>query len=160
MTTPEYEAYKYEQAAEWLKHVRSTGEKVASTQALIESERELMDGVRAVDYSVQGGGGTTDPDAALAETIARIEGHIREYVTLLAEYEAERIEARRHLCKLESDAERRALTLHFLLGWKWERVCLDMHYSYDGIMQLRRRAIVHAYDVMPLELRDPLHKAL
>ena len=53
--------------------------------------------------------------------------------------------------------EARVLRLRYLLGWKWENICVEVGYSYDGIMKLRRRALVSFYEVMP---RDAIPRAL
>ena len=55
----------------------------------------------------------------------------------------------------------RALHLYYVDALDgWERVCVEMGYSYDGLMKLRRRALLHAYDVMPHTERDSLPPAI
>ena len=158
--TEEWEQYRYAQARAWLEHIRALGERVDSTKALIDSERNMMDGVRGIDYGASNGGGSSSPDDAMVNAIAKMQRHIAEYAALLSEYEDERYDARNHLAKMEGHAERQALTYRYLLGWSWDDVCAAMFYTHDGMMKLRRRAIVSAYDVMPLEWRDPVQHAL
>ena len=157
--TAEWEAYRYAQARAWLEHVRALGERVESTKALIDSEYELMDGIRGIDYSAINVGGSASDDA-MANAISKMQAHIAEYAALLSEYEDERHRARDRLAELSDFQERRALTLRYLLGWPWEAICVDMHYTHDGMMKLRRRAIVSSYDVMPLDRREPIHHAI
>ena len=47
----------------------------------------------------------------------------------------------------------RALKMHYMMGKTWEMVCVEMGYSYGGMMKLRRRAIDEGYDIMPEEWR-------
>lgn len=47
----------------------------------------------------------------------------------------------------------RALNLHYMQGKTWEMVCVEMGYSYGGMMKLRRRAVDEVYDLMPEEWR-------
>ena len=157
--TAEWEAYRYAQARAWLEHIRALGERVESTKALIDSEYELMDGIRGIDYSALKVGGSASDDAMM-NAISKMQNHIAEYAALLAEYEDERHTAQGCLSNMAEFQERRALTLRYLLGWPWELICVDMHYTHDGMMKLRRRAIVNAYDVMPLDRREPIHHAI
>lgn len=150
--TEEWNRYRYHQARNWLANIRGLGEKVSSTQAMIEAERDLMDGVRAIDPSKEGG--SSRADDAMVDIITRMERHISEFVAMVAEYEGERMDARVRLSKLEEPAERAALTYRYLLGWSWEEICVEMHYSYDGMMKLGRRATINAFDVMPQDRRD------
>lgn len=55
---------------------------------------------------------------------------------------------------------REALTMHYLHLWKWEKVCVEMDYTYDGIMRIRRRGLIDLYDHMPPEHKGILPKAL
>lgn len=47
-----------------------------------------------------------------------------------------------------------------MLGKTWEMVCVEMGYSYSGMMKLRRRAVDEVYDLMPEEWRrNPIPNA-
>lgn len=155
----EWEQYRYAQARAWLEHVRDLGERVQSMRALVDAEYAAIDGVRAIDPSREGHGGSGSTDDAMLEAIERITKHVREYAALLSEYEDERYDARRHLASMPEHSERAALTYRYLLGWTWESICVELHYSYDGMMKLRRRAIVNAYDVLPNGWRDRIPRA-
>ena len=64
------------------------------------------------------------------------------------------------LARMQDPTEALCLTLYYVDACDtWERVCVEMHYSYDGMMKLRRRALVHAYDVMPHIERNPTYRA-
>lgn len=157
--TEEWELYRYEQARTWLEAIRSLGERVDSTYKLVESMRDMLDGVKAIDPSSTRSSGSSADDAMI-ERIERLHENVRGYLALLAEYEDMRVDARRRISTMANDAERKALTYRFLLGYPWEVICVEMFYTHDGMMKLRRRAIVNAYEVMPLEWREPIHKAL
>ena len=150
--TDEWEEYRYVQARTWLEHVRKLGAEVETARALVDSERDAMDGVKGVDYSAEHHG---DPnDDAFVDAISKLDERIRDYVMRLDRYLDERHDASVRLSRLPDPTERQALVSRYLLGYRWEEVCVSMSYSYDGIMKLRRRAIVHAFDVMPTSWRD------
>ena len=45
-----------------------------------------------------------------------------------------------------TEAEARALTLHYLEGYQWRAVAVGMHYSVDNIYCIRRRALAKLAD--------------
>lgn len=47
----------------------------------------------------------------------------------------------------------RALKSHYLFCRSWEQVCVDMGYTWSGMMKLRRKAVDEMYDLMPEEWR-------
>lgn len=157
--TEEYERYKRMQASRWMEHVRSLGRRVRSIAEEIEAQRELASGVQAVRYDGAPSGGAASGDA-IPNAVARLQELIAEYVAEQAGYVEEQREAHEALRLIEDDACRDALTKHYLLGCNWERVCVDMGYTWDGMMALRRRALLAAYDRMPARWRDPMHPAI
>lgn len=54
----------------------------------------------------------------------------------------------------------KALRLRYFCDWKWEHICMEMSYSWDGMMSLRRRALANYWEVMPACERDPMEPAL
>ena len=155
--TREFDEYKYRQARSWLEHIRKLGADVASAKALVDSERELLDGLHGIDYAAVRG---NPDDDRLVNAIERTRAYIADFTAKQAEYEAERMDAYRRLDQLGDGIERQALTLRYLLGKAWEEICVEMSYSWQGMMKIRKRAIIHAYDVMPNDKRDPLHPAV
>ena len=157
--TEEWERYRRAQAAKWLGHVERLGKRADTMRAEIEAERDAAAGLRAIRYD----GMPKPPNAAadaLPDAVARIQERIAEYEERLAAYERERWAAQDALAGMGDPMEYRALSYHYLLGWPWERCCVEMGYSYDGMMKLRARALCSAYDLMPCEWRDPMERAL
>lgn len=158
MADSEYERYKYDQARAYLEHVRSLSCRTQALRAEVEAQRELADGVRAMRYG-EGGAGRAGGDQ-MAETVARLQDLIADYCAELSAYVSEQRAAHERVRLMERPEHAQAITAHYLLGRTWERVCVDMGYTWDGMMSLRRRAVTAFYDVMPVEWRDPKHPAL
>ena len=156
--TEEWDEYKYEQARAWLEYVRGLGERAKVAQALVESERELLDGLRGIDYSSDGP--TSPNDDALVDAISRLQDHIKQYIENLVEYVDVRADAVKRINGLKYAHEIECLYYRYMRNKSWEEICVDMAYTHDGMMKLRRRAIVSAYEVMPNDWRDPLHPAI
>lgn len=158
MTESEFERYKYDQARAYLEHVRALSCRLDSLRAEVEAQRELADGVKAMRYG-EGGGGSAQSDQ-VAETVARLQKLVQDYCVELASYAAEQETAHACVKLMERPEYVQAITSYYLLGRTWERTCVDMGYKWDGMMKLRRRAIVEFYNVMPTERRDPRHPAI
>lgn len=155
----EYERYKRAQAERWLKHVLKLGDRCRALKLEIDEQRKLASGLSGIDYSSPAvrSGKTQD---AVPDAVSRLLDSIRDYCTELASYVGEQKDAHDALSKMADAVEAECLTRRYVLGQPWERACVDMRYSYDGMMSLRRRALLHAYEVMPLEWRDPMHPAV
>lgn len=154
----EYERYKRAQAAKWLEHVRGLSIRADKLKAEVDMQRGMMDGVKGVSYD--GGGGGASSDDAVLRAVARLQSAISRYAVELASLVDEQEEAHAALAKLDRAEHEAALTKHYVLGETWEKACVDMGYTWDGMMSLRRQALSAAYDVMPPRWRDPLHPAL
>ena len=151
--------YRADQAHAYLERIRRLGEGCAAMKSMVDDARERADGIRGIDYSairVQ----TSPTDDRMAKAMDEIRERIRDYVTVLAEYESERKQANDALLRMDDFTEATALRLRYILGWQWERICTEMHYTWDGMMSLRRRALSDYYDVMPISQRDPMHPAI
>lgn len=158
MAETEIDRYKYDQARAYLEHVRALSCRTQALRAEVEAQRELADGVRAMRYG-EGGAGRAGGDQ-MAETVARLQDLIADYCVELSAYVSEQRTAHERVKLMERPEYAQAITSHYLLGRAWERVCVDMGYTWDGMMSLRRRAVAAFYDVMPCEWRDPKHPAL
>lgn len=155
----EYLQYRIDQAHAYLERIRKMGEDCAGLQKLVDDARERADGLRGIDYSaarVQ----VSPSDDAMPNAVDAVKSRIADYVTALAAYEDERHTANKALMRMEDSVEAKALRLRYLCGWKWERVCMETNYSWDGMMSLRRRALSDFWEVMPLNERDRGSRAL
>lgn len=153
----EWDDWRVEQAHAYLERVRRMGADCAGLRRLVEDARANLGAVRGLDYSRGGGGSQTAGDDAIVNEIAAVQESVQAYVTRLAEYEDERHRAAMTVDRMPDPTEARVIRLRYLLGWKWENICVEVGYSYDGIMKLRRRALVSFYEVMP---RDAIPRAL
>ena len=155
-----YEQYCIDQAEAWLSKVRRT---VGYSKRLEESAAIVMaraDNLKAMRYDEVRVKSSPTPDAIpnaiiLAEemgvTLSEIAGESRERV----------LQAARALSRMDDANEATCLQLYYVDAVRtWEMVCVNMNYSYDGMMKLRRRALLHAYEVMPHSEREPIHPAI
>ena len=159
MGEEEYERYKIGQAEAWLRHVLRLGNRCRALRAEIEAQRELASGLRGLDYSAPAVSASTTADT-LPNAVSRLLDGIKDYCIELAGYVDEQEAAHKALKGLEDSREAECLTLYYLCGRKWSDVAKAMSYSVDTVMELRRSGLLHAYDVMPLEWRDPMHPAV
>ena len=157
--TEEWERYRRGQAAKWLEHIHRLGARVETMRREIDAEREAASGLKAIQYDGMPNAATSTGDA-LPNAVIRIQERIAAFVEEMERYTDERGRAHDALSGMSDPLEHRALTYHYLLGYSWEECCVRMHYSYDGMMKLRRRALADAYEVMPMEWRDPMHRAI
>ena len=155
----EYGRYRAQQAARYMEHIRSLGSRIRMLQSEVDAQRELMESVRGIDYAGMGGSGSPTADA-IPDAVIRLQGLVSDYCTELAGYMGERKAAHEALCRLARPEQAEALAAHYLRGESWEEVCVSMHYTWQGMMSLRGRALAALWDEMPHEWRDPRHLAV
>lgn len=157
LMTPEGEQRRVDTARAWLEKCRKA---VGYERTLRESAQAHYDLVRGIDYSAVSVQSSPSPDAVPNAVIAH-EG-IAAKLGALADDAARRIgEAAESLAAMDDPTEAQCLHLYYIDALDtWERVCVKMGYSYDGMMKLSRRALLHAYDVMPHTERDPMPPAM
>ena len=155
----EYQRYRIEQAHDYLERIRKQGEDCAALQQEADDARERASGLTGIDYS-RDQVSTTPTDDAMANAVERIREAVRAYVMALSAFTDERKRASDAMMGMADYTEARALRLRYLVGWKWERICTEMDYTWDGMMKLRRRALLSYYDVMPHSERDPMQPAV
>lgn len=155
----EYDRYKRTQAARWLEHVRRLGGKCRALQREVEEQRALASGVKGLDYSAPLVRSSASADG-MPDAVARLFGVIDEYCSELAGYVDEQRAAHSALDAMADELGAEALKRHYLNRQTWEECCVEMGYSWDGMMSLRKRAVLELYDHMPPEWRDPVHKAV
>ena len=155
----EYERWRADQAHAYLERIRLMGDDCAGLQAQIEDAYARAEGMRGIDYAAIRVNVSPGADA-IPNAVAELEGRIREYVGQLRDYEEQRHEASQAMMAMRDQNEARVLRLRYLLGRKWERICAETDYSWDGMMKLRRRALADYWDVMPREHRSQMPRAL
>lgn len=156
LLTNEGEQRRIDMARAWLEKCRKT---VGYERTLRESSAAHYDMLRGIDYSAVNVQTSPSPDAVPNAVIAH-EG-IAEKLDAIADDAARRIaDAAAALASMDDPTEARCLHLYYIDAVDtWERVCVKMAYSYDGMMKLSRRALLHAYDLMPHTERDPNYRA-
>ena len=154
--TPEYEQYCIDQSEAWLEKCRKL---VGYERTLREKAQSHYDMLKGIDYSAVNVQNSPSPDAIPNMVIAN--QVIIEKLDEIADDAARRIrEAEAALASMDNPLEARCLCLYYIdaIG-TWERVAEEMGYGHDGMMALRRRALLHVYDVMPCSEREPIYKA-
>lgn len=136
-------------ATAYLDHVRSLRMRIDSLQEEIEPLREMVG--TTMDYRERVA--SSPNPKAFEDAVIRLQGLIADYCTEMAEYVEEQRVAHDVMRGLSKPEYRRALTSHYLGGRTWERCCVDMDYSWQGMMKLRRNAIDEVYDLMPEQWR-------
>ena len=150
--------WRADQAERWLRYVRSLGSRISTLQCEIDAQRALAESARSIwpdDLPKTAPNHDQLPNAvvALIELIA-------DYCVELQGYVEEQHQTHEALSGIEDEAIRVALTSYYLLGKSWELCCTEMNYTWDGMMKLRRRALLAAYEVMPRAWRDPVSRAI
>jgi len=155
----ELQRYRISQAEAWLSKVRRLVAYERAMREAAEVQYEMADGLRGLDYSRDQVAVSPTPDAIPNAVIAHDEAG--DSLSSIADSARERIaQAARALDKMPDPTEAAALTFYYIACRKWEAVCVKMDYTWDGMMKLRRRALLHAYDVMPHSERDPMESAI
>ena len=140
----------------WLENVSRAVERRFDFEAQADAMRAAADNLRALDYSDVQVSKSPTPDAIPEAIIAAEE--MGELYDALAGTVSEQVgKAQAALAAMENQGGARALSLYYLAfdanGRRkfdtWEKVCVEMSYSYDGMMKLARRAKLELYDLMP-----------
>ena len=155
----ELQRYRSEQAHAYLERIRKLGEDCAALQDEVEDARDRASGLTGIDYT-RDQVDSSPTDEAMVNAVSSIKRAIGDYAMKLAEYIDERKRASDAMMLMDDYTEARALRLRYLLNHDWEQVCVEMHYTYDGMMKLRRRALCSYWEKMPFSERDPMPPAL
>lgn len=157
--TEEYDSYCIAQAKAWLAKVRRLAAYERAMRDIAERQLEMADGLRGIDYSADRVSTASDGNA-----IPRaVEAHLEAMADLaaIADDAARRIaEAAAVVDAMDDPTEAAALARYYLGGDSWEQVCVDMGYTWQGMMAIQRRALLHVYPLMPARERDPLPPAV
>ena len=155
----EYRQYRVDQAEAWLSKVRRAVDYERALRATADAQLEMADGLRGIDYAEVRVATSPSPDAIPNAVAAHMEAV--EAILEIAADAAERVRrATDALAAMPDKTEASALQLYYVAGWKWEEVCVEMGYTWDGMMKLRRRALYDAYEVMPHSEREPVQPAI
>lgn len=152
----EIDAYKADQAHRWLASIRQQRIKVQLLHDEIEQLRYKRDGIKAIDYSrTPAGQGQT-----LEDIIELIDNTLDEYISEMGILIKAQQQAVQRIGELESSLHQSLLMAHYISGHTWTDIERDMHYSKRAVSYNKTLALIAAYEVMPLEYRDKVHKAI
>lgn len=132
---------------------------VRSTKTLPEEIDDLRERIALSGLALGDKVATSATADAIPDGVAKLRELISRYATELIEYRELTEEMHNRLQMIDS-VECEALKQHYLLLVPWEQLCVDMHYTYRGMMKVRRRGLLQLYDVMPVEFKDVLPKAI
>ena len=159
MTTPEFEQYCIDQSEAWLSKVRKAVGYAARMDESAAEQYAKADNLKGIDYSAIRVQSSPSPDA-IPNAVADHEELAETYRAISENARKRAAEAAMALAAMDDMTEAACLHLYYVDALEtWEHVCVRMSYSYDGMMKLRRRALLHAYDVMPHTERDPWYHA-
>ncbi|MBQ9002146.1 MAG: hypothetical protein IJ087_09865 [Eggerthellaceae bacterium] len=155
----EYRQYRIDQAHAYLERIRKMGDDCAALQQEVDDARDRASGVTGIDYA-RDVVSTSATDEGMVNAVEAIRAAVRDYALKLAELLDERRHASDAMNAMDDYTEARALRLRYICCMDWESVCVEMHYTYDGMMKLRRRALFSYWEVMPIAERDPMEPAI
>lgn len=143
-------------ATEYLDDLKAMMGKMDSIREDIEFLRDV--GATTMDYHEHV---SSSPNPkAFEDRMARLSELNDKWLTELGEFTEKVDMARGVFMAMVNRDGARALKLHYMQGKTWEMVCVEMGYSYGGMMKLRRRAVDEVYDLMPEEWRrNPIPNA-
>lgn len=151
----------------WLENVSRAVERTFDFEAQAKAFKAKADNLRAMDYSAVHVKSSLSPDA-IPDAIIAAEEMGELYGNLSESAGARLAKAQEALDAMENQGGARALNLYYLSfdenGKRkydtWEKVCVEMSYSYDGMMKLARRAKLELYDHMPHTERPRVESAI
>jgi hypothetical protein len=137
-------------AAEYLKHIRSIGHRIAALREEIDEQRSFVEltGV-GMDERVSSSVSVDKFERAAIELRELIDDYANEQLA----YVEEQHDAHTRLHKMKNSLHVQVLVEYYLLGKSWEQICVDTSYSWQGLMTLRRKALHSFYDYIPEEYR-------
>jgi len=153
----EFDEWKAEQAAKWLRHIRELKHDIARLEDDIEVQRSLAlpSGIDYSRPSVQ----TSPSQDAIPNAVIRLEESIAQYTTELVGYLDEKQQARECISRLGDARYRAVLSLYYINGHSWETVGEKVGYSEVHCKELRSEALPLVYEVMPREWRTMVPRA-
>ena len=156
----ELQRYRIEQAEAWLSKIRKLVSYEKAMREAAEVQYEMADGLRGIDYTRDQVNTSPTPDA-IPNAVANHVDMGDKFKQISDDAKRRVTEAAVAIAQLDDPTEATCLHLYYVDALEtWEHVCVKMHYSYDGMMKLRRRAVLHAYEVMPHAEREPRAPAI
>ncbi|MBQ9069320.1 MAG: hypothetical protein IJ131_09765 [Eggerthellaceae bacterium] len=153
----DWERYRREQAAGYLKGIRDMRRHIASLNAEIDAHRDTAAGIAGIDYS-RDLVDVSPTDDAMPDAVARIIEIATERIETVRDYTAQMEQCSRALARM-GGTYADVLRYRYVCDYPWERVASRMNYSEQWLYELHNLALAAFYDYMPASGRDPLPKA-
>lgn len=135
---------------DYLCYIKKLNKRIETLKESIDRQKSLMLPA-GIDYSELVAASSSGD--ALENGVIKLQELIKEYCTELAEYVEQQQIAYNVFKKLSNPKGTEALTKYYLQGKTWEKVCVEMAYSYRGMMKLKKAAELEVYDYMPEQWR-------
>lgn len=122
-------------AKQWLGRARNIDHEIDN---LIREKQRAKDRLTKITQSYESDGAQMTKDPHKFDRLAELENEIDQQVDELVETKREIISV---IQRLKNRPQRMALQDYYIAMMTWEETAVDLHYSFQGVMQLRKRAI-------------------
>lgn len=156
----EWDRYRRGQSRAYLDRVRELGLKVEAVQAEAERIRDMVGGLRGIDYAQPSVKGSPSGDERMVSAVAAVQEITRAYCADLAEYLEAYREAKACLDRMGGKGAA-LLRLRYLANEDWGPIAKRLGYSSAAsAKKTGMSALCRLYDYLPSSARDPLPPAL
>lgn len=122
-------------AKQWLGRARNIDHEIDN---LIREKQRAKDRLTKITQSYESDGAQMTKDPHKFDRLAELENEIDQQVDELVETKREIMAV---IKRLKNRPQRMALQDYYIAMMTWEETAVDLHYSFQGVMQLRKRAI-------------------
>lgn len=122
-------------AKQWLGRARNIDHEIDN---LIREKQRAKDRLTKITQSYESDGAQMTKDPHKFDRLAELENEIDQQVDELVETKREIMAV---IKQLKNRPQRMALQDYYIAMMTWEETAVDLHYSFQGVMQLRKRAI-------------------
>lgn len=143
-------------ATDYLEHVRSLKTRIDALREEIDLNSDMLGTTTRYREKVSKSGNPK----SFEDAVIHLQELIADFLTEMAGYVEEQRIAHDVMRRLSRPEYARALTAYYLSGKTWEMCCVDMGYTWQGMMSLRKKAVQEVYDFMPETWRrEPIPNA-
>ena len=129
-------------AKQWLSRARNIDREIDN---LIREKQRTKDRLTKITQSYASDGAQMTKDPHKFDRLAELENEIDQQVDALVETKREIMAV---IKQLKSRPQRMALHDYYISMMTWEETAVDLHYSFQGVMQLRKRAIAEVEKIL------------
>lgn len=129
-------------AKQWLGRARNIDHEIDN---LIREKQRAKDRLTKITQSYESDGAQMTKDPHKFDRLAELENEIDQQVDELVETKREIMAV---IQRLKNRPQRMALQDYYIAMMTWEETAVDLHYSFQGVMQLRKRAIAEVEKII------------